>query len=59
MKNGVNVLQEGSDIHPVHCNTGGKSMPFSKICTAQYVDSAMEALYSPSTTVNTRVHMSS
>lgn len=32
---------------------------FSKICTTQYVDSAMVALHAPSTTVKTKVHMSS
>jgi len=59
MKSGVNVLQDGGDIHPVHCNTWGKSTPFSKICTAHYMDSAMVTLLAPSTKVKTKVHMSS
>jgi len=59
MKNGVNVLQDGGDIRPVRCNTGGRSTPFSKICTAHYVDSAMVTLLAPATTVKTKVHMSS
>jgi len=57
MKNGVNVLQDGGDMRPVRCNTGEKSTPFSKICTAHYVDSAMVTLLAPSTTVKTKVHM--
>jgi len=59
MKSGVNVLQDGGDIHPVHCNTSGKTTPFPKICTAHYVHSAMVTLLAPSTTVKTKVHMSS
>jgi len=59
MKNGVNVLQDGGDIYPVHCNTGGKSTPFSKFCTAHYVDYAMVTFLVPSTTVKTKVRMSS
>jgi len=59
MKNGVNVLHDGGDIRPDHRNTGGKSTPFSKICTAHYVDSAMVTLLAPSTTVKTKVQMSS
>jgi len=59
MKSGVHVLQDGGDIRPVHYNTCGKSTPFSKICTAHYVDSAMVTLLAPSTTVKTKVHLSS